>query len=125
VLYPIINVIHSFLYVSLFGKLTTAVAMAAFGIAVSHAFRPAEHKLAMMRPVSVASIFATISGLLGGWIALLSGIAATPDGHLPVSIVYQGIGESLIVGFVSFGFLAAGWLLVAVAVMRRGRVEVE
>jgi hypothetical protein len=38
--------------------------------------------------------------------------------------MYQGIGESLIVGFVSFGFLAAGWLLVGVAVMRRGPVEI-
>jgi hypothetical protein len=120
----VINVIHSFLLISLFGKLTTAVAMAAFGVAVSHAVRPSEQKLAMMRPVSLASIFATICGLLGGWIFLLSGIAATPDGHVPVSTMYQGIGESLIVGFVSFGFLAAGWLLVAVGVMRRGPVEV-
>jgi hypothetical protein len=47
--------------------------MAAFGVAVSHAVRPTEHKLAMMRPISLASIFATISGLLGGWIFLLSG----------------------------------------------------
>ena len=120
----VINTIHQFLFVSVFGKLTAAVAIAAFGLAVSHVFRPTEQKLALMRPVSLASIFATISGLLGGWIALLSSIAATPDGHLPVSILYQGIGESLTVGFVSFGFLAAAWLLVAAAVMRRGRLEV-
>jgi hypothetical protein len=119
----VINIIHMFLYISLFGKLTTAVAIAVFGLAVSHVLRPTELKLALMRPVSLASIFATISGLLGGWIALLTGIAATPDGHLPASIMYQGIGESLTVGFVSFGFLAAAWLLVGVAVMRRARLE--
>ena len=119
-----INVIHAFLYISLFAKLTVALAMGAFGLAVSQVLRPTEQKLALMRPMSLACIFATISGVLGGWIAVLSSIAATPDGHLPVPILYQGIGESLIVGFVSFGFLAAAWLLVAVAVVRRGRVEV-
>ena len=119
----IINVIHAFLYVSLFAKLTVVVAIGAFGVAVSHVLRPTELKLTLMRPASLASIFATISGVIGGWIALLSSIAATPDGHVPASIIYQGLGESLVVGFVSFGLLAAAWLLVGVAVLRRGRVE--
>jgi len=120
----VINVIHTFLFISGFGKLTVAVAIAAFGLAVSHVLQPTEQKLALMRPVSLASIFATISGLLGGWIAVLGQTAATPDGHLPASTFYQGIGESLTVGFMSFGFLAAAWLLVAVAVVRRPRLEV-
>jgi len=118
------NFIEVFGAISPFAKLTMLVAVSAFGLAVSHVFRPTEQKVALMRPVSLASIFATISGLLGGWMALLGGIAATPDGHLPTSSMYQGIAESLVVGFVSFGFLAAAWLLVAVAVLRRGRVEV-
>jgi len=117
------NLIDLFLEISVFAKLTMAVALTAFGLAVSHVIRPTEQKLALMRPLSLASIFATISGLLGGWIALLSGIAATPDGHLPTSTMYHGTAESLTVGFVSFGFLAAAWLLVAVAVLRRGRLE--
>src|SRR4051812_50148181 len=108
--------------ISLFAKLTMAVAIAALGLAVAYAFRPTEQKLVLMRPVSLASIFATISGLFGGWIAVLGGIAETPDGHLPASSMYQGIAESLIVGFVSFGFLAAAWLLMAVAGLRRGPV---
>ena len=32
--------------------------------------------------------------------------------------MYQGIAESLIVGFVNFGALAGAWLLVAAAVLR-------
>ena len=47
------------------------------------------------------------------------GIAATPDGRLSVARVYQGIAESLTVGFVCFGLLAAAWLLVAVGMLRR------
>jgi hypothetical protein len=110
---------------SLFAKLTMAVAIAAFGLAVSHVFRPTAQKLTLMRPVSLAAIFATVSGLLGGWIVVLAGIAATPDGHLPPSSVYRGVAESLTVGFVCFGFLAAAWLLVAVGMLRRGNVDVR
>ena len=105
--------------ISLFAKLTMAVAIAALGLAVAYAFRPTEQKLVLMRPVSLAAIFATVSGLFGGWIAVLSGIAATPDGHLATASLYRGIAESLTVGFVSFGLLAAAWMVVAVAGLRR------
>jgi hypothetical protein len=105
--------------VSVFAKLTMAVAIVAFGLAVTYVFRPTEQKLALMRPVSLAAIFATLSGLFGGWIAVLGGIAATPAGILPVASLYLGIAESLTVGFVSFGLLAAAWVLVAVGGLRR------
>jgi hypothetical protein len=105
--------------VSVFAKLTMAVAIAAFGLAVTYVFRPTEQKLVLMRPVSLAAIFATISGLLSGWIAVLGGIAATPDGRLPTASLYRGIAESLTIGFVSFGLLAAAWMLVAVGLVRR------
>ena len=105
--------------ISLFAKLTMVVAIAAFGLAVAYVFRPTEQKLVLMRPVSLAAIFATLSGLLGGWIAVLGGIAATPEGHLPASRVSQGIAESLTVGFVCFGLLAVAWLLVAIGMLRR------
>ena len=104
---------------SVFAKLTMAVAIVAFGLAVAYVFRPTEQKLVLMRPVSLAAIFATISGLLGGWIVLLQSLPATPDGHIPVASLYQGIAESLTVGFVSFGLLASAWMLVAVGVVRR------
>ena len=102
-----------------FAKLTMVVAIVAFGLAVTYVFRPTEQKLALMRPVSLAAIFATVSGLLGGWIAVLGGIAAAPDGHVPVASLYRGIAESLTVGFVCFGLLAVAWMLVAVGGLRR------
>src|SRR3954469_2437192 len=105
--------------ITLFAMLTMMAATVAFGLAVAYVFRPTEQKLVMMRPVSLAAIFATISGLLGGWIAVLASTAATPAGDLPVPALYRGIAESLIVGFVSFGLLAAAWLLVAVGGLRR------
>jgi hypothetical protein len=117
------NLMDLFRGLSPFAKLTMAVPIAAFGLAVSYVFRPTAYKLALMRPVSLAVIFAALSGLLGGWIAVLGGVAATPDGHLPISSVYQGIAESLTTGFVCFGFLAASWLLVAAGMLRRGDVD--
>ena len=115
----LINVVHSLGYVSVFALLTMAVAIVAFGIAAAYVFRPTEQKLVLMRPVSLAAIFATVSGLLGGWMAVLASIPATPDGHLPVASLYRGIAESLTIGFVSFGLLAAAWMLVAVGGLRR------
>ena len=113
------NLMDLFGAISLFGKLTMMVAIFAFGLAGAYVFRPTEQKLVLMRPVSLAAIFATVSGLLGGWIGVLVSIPATPDGHLPVADLYRGIAESLTVGFVSFGLLAAAWMLVTVGVLRR------
>ena len=113
------NLVDLFGSLSVFAKLTMAVAIATFGLAVAYMFRPAEQTLVLMRPISLAAIFATLSGLLSGWIVILGGVAATPDGRLSMSHVYLGIAESLTVGFVSFGLLAAAWLLVAVGMLRR------
>jgi len=113
------NLVELFAQISVFAKLTMAVAIVAFGLALAYVFRPTEQKLVLMRPVSLAAIFATVSGLLGGWIAVLGGIAATPEGHVAMASLYRGIAESLTVGFVSFGLLAAAWMLVAVGGLRR------
>jgi hypothetical protein len=116
------NLVDLFGAISLFGKLTMMVAILAFGLAGAYVFRPTEQKLVLMRPVSLASIFATVSGLLGGWITVLVNIpatAVTPDGHMPAPEFYRGMAESLTVGFVSFGLLAAAWLLVATGMVRR------
>ena len=117
------NLVELLGQISLFAKLTMAVAIVAFGLAVAYVFRPTDQKLVLMRPVSLATIFATVSGLLGGWIAVLASTAATPDGHLPVPTLYRGIAESLTVGFVSFGLLAAAWMLVAVGGLRRHEIS--
>jgi hypothetical protein len=117
------NLLELFQQLSLFAKLTMAIAIAAFGLAVSYVIRPTANKLTLMRPVSLATIFATVSGLLGGWIVVFGETAATPDGHFPPASFYRGVSESIIVGFVCFGFLAAAWLLVAVGLLRRGNLE--
>ena len=110
--------------ISLFAMLSMAVSMVAFALGISYAIRPTEHRLMLMRPVSLAAIFAAVSGLSSGWATILAGVAATADGHLPVLALSRGVAETLTLGFVCFGFLAAAWLLAAVGMLRRGG-EVE
>jgi hypothetical protein len=105
--------------VSIFALLSMAVSVAAFALGLSYAIRPTERRLMLMRPVSLAAIFAAVSGLSSGWAIILAGVAATADGHIPVSAVSRGIAETLTLGFVCFGFLAAAWLLAAVGMLRR------
>lgn len=99
-------------------KLSMLVAFGPPGLAIAYVLRPSERKLAIMRPVSLAAIFAGISGLVAGLIAILMGMAATPP---PVNManVYVGLSEALVAPFVNFGSLGAAWLLVAVGMMRR------
>ena len=60
------NLLDLFRAISLFGKLTMVVAIFAFGLAGAYVFRPTEQKLVLMRPVSLASIFATSAGFSAG-----------------------------------------------------------
>ena len=108
--------------ISIFALLTMAVSIGAFGLAVSYAIRPTERKLMLMRPVSLAAIFATLSAVPAGWALVLGAMAATPTGQLEIPAVYRGLAETLTVGFVCFGFLSAAWLLIAVGMLRRGYI---
>ena len=111
-----IDLIHQ---ASIFALLTMAVSLGVFGLAVSYAVGPTERKLSLMRPVSLAAIFAAVCGLLSGWAMVLGGLAGTPAENLSMSNVYMGLAETLTLGFVCFGFLAAAWLLVAAGMLRR------
>ena len=45
----------------------------------------------LMRPVSLAAIFATLSAVPGGWALVLGGMAATPTGHLDIAAFTWGL----------------------------------
>ena len=104
---------------SLFALLSMSVSVGVFGLAVAYVIRPTERKLALMRPVSLAAIFAAVCGLLSGLAMVLGGVAILPPDKTSMSDVYMGIAETLTLGFVCFGFLAAAWLLAAAGMLRR------
>ena len=86
----------------------------------AYLFRPSEQRLAMMRPLSLAGIFAGLNGASLGAINVLRGLWLEPprDGR----IAAIGAAESIVPLYVSFSCLMLAWLLVA-AGMRRRSVE--
>lgn len=89
------------------------------GTAIAYAIRPAERTLMLMRPLSLAAIFAAICSSSVGLASTFRGVAEIgglgPQGFGPVA---AGLSECLIPPFVAFGFLAVAWLLVAVGMRR-------
>jgi hypothetical protein len=105
---------------SLFARLTLLIDFVPLIMAVIYVIRPTERNLALMRPLSLAGLFAAIAGTVSGFINVLR-IAWTRE-LIPETykIMAVGAGESLVPVFVGFACLTVAWLLVAVGMGRRG-----
>lgn len=94
----------------------------ALGVAVWFAIRPGERKLSFLRPMSVATVFAVLSGVFSDLGAVMHHVAnrpefaQSPDLHL---IVMTGIGESMAPAVLGFSILSVTWLLAAVGLRRQ------
>ena len=87
-----------------------------------YAIRPTEQRLVLMRPLSLAAIFASLGSLVGGLATILQGIAATATLSAgALGRVETGLSLALVPLYFGFGCLTIAWLLVAVG-MRRARV---
>jgi hypothetical protein len=103
----------------LMGFVILVSGVGALGTAIAYALRPTEATLALMRPLSLASIFAAVcSGSVGVATALKHGADA---GVSPATMagVLAGLSESFVPLFVAFAFLAVAWLLVALGLRRQ------
>jgi hypothetical protein len=83
----------------------------------AYLFRPTEQRLSMMRPLSLAGIFAGLSGTSLGAINTLRGLWMDPprDGR----IMAVATAESIVPLFVAFSCLMVAWLCVAVGMRRQ------
>jgi hypothetical protein len=108
---------------SLFARLTLLLAVVPFVMAVVYAARPTEQHLALMRPLSLAGLFAAVAGMLSGFISVLSVFwtrGATAETYRVMAI---GAAESLVPVLLGFACLTVAWLVVAIGMGRRsGRV---
>jgi hypothetical protein len=86
----------------------------------AYVFRPSEQRLAMMRPLSLAGIFAGLNGSSLGAINTLRGLWMEPprDGR----IIWIGTAESIVPLYVSFSCLMLAWLLVAAGMRRQSKM---
>lgn len=105
-----------------FAKLTLAVDVVPLVMAVVFILRPTDRHLALMRPLSLAGLFAALTGGVVGLLNTLRSLGMT-DQWSPETYrrLAMGASESLVPVFVGFGCLTAAWLLVAAGMGREGK----
>lgn len=88
-----------------------------------YVLRPTERRLALMRPISLAGLFAATGGTVAGFVNALHSLAIESE-FTPALVprLAAGAAESLVAVFFGFACLTVAWLLVAVG-MQRGAGE--
>lgn len=85
---------------------------------VSYLLSPSERRLALMRPISLAGLFAGLAGLLLGFINVLRGIWM--QNPVDWKVVAVGTAEAMVPLTLAFGSLTFAWLCVSVGMRRQG-----
>ena len=108
---------------SLFARLTLIVGVVPLVMAVVYASRPTEQNLALMRPLSLAGLFAAIAGTLSGFINVLRVFWTRDATAETYRVMAVGAAESLVPVLLGFACLTVAWLVVAIGMGRRsGRI---
>ena len=108
--------IEMFHQAGILAKLGILMAFAPTVAGLLYAIKPSERRLAVMRPISLAAVFAGLASFTIGAIVVLQGIAATADINWPS--VALGASEAFVALFIAFGNLTIAWLLVALGIRR-------
>ena len=103
---------------SLVALVSMFMGLVPLGLSVVYAVRPTEFRLALMRPLSLATIFAAISGTTLGILHVLRQQGMTETGAF-TRISAIGLSEALVPLFFGFGCLTAAWLCVTFGLWRR------
>lgn len=103
----------------LMGFVILVAGVAALGTAITYAVHPTERKLALIRPLSLASIFAAVCSSSVGFAAALKGPADAGVSTESMRVMLAGLAEAWVPLFVAFAFLSVAWLLVAAGLRRQ------
>jgi hypothetical protein len=110
----------------LFAKVSLLISLLPLVMATAYLVHPNERRLALMRPFSLAGLFAGLATLTVGFVHVLAGIAVTYDPANAESLNYgaiaAGASESFVPVTLGLACLSVAWLFVAVG-MSRGRVD--
>jgi hypothetical protein len=85
---------------------------------IIYAVWPTEQRLALMRPLSLATIFAAVSGTALGLLNVFRYMGMN-DAPAVSRIAFIGLAESLVCLLTGFGCLTVAWLCVALGMWRR------
>jgi len=105
---------------SLFALLSLVLGFVPLVMAVVYLIRPTERHLALMRPLSLAGLFAAIAGGVLGFINVLFLVWTRELTAETYRVMAIGAAESLVPVLVGFASLTVAWLLVAVGMGRQG-----
>lgn len=103
---------------SIFALLTLIVDFVPLVMAAVYVTRPTERNLALMRPLSLAGLFAAVAGGVLGGINVLSLVWTRELTTETYKVMAAGAAESLVPLLVGFASLTLAWLLVAVGMGR-------
>jgi hypothetical protein len=98
-------------------RLSMLVSTFPLGAGVAYLLRPSEQRLALMRPISLAGLFAALTGTVTGAINVL-GMFWRNEGVVRWPIVAVGAAEALVTLLLAFGCLTVAWLCVAAGLRR-------
>ena len=98
--------------------LSLIIAILPLAAGVAYAVRPTEARLALMRPISLAGIFAGLTGFLAGVMSILR-FMWTAEAPVTSRLIAVGLAESLVPLVVAFGCLTVAWLCAALGVRRQ------
>jgi hypothetical protein len=104
---------------SILALLSLMVAVVPMLMGIVYAVRPTEARLALMRPLSLAGLFAGLCGLSTGVVNLLRGVGMAGAATVQYDVVVIGLSEAMVTLVVSFGCLTVGWLCVALGMSRQ------
>ena len=101
---------------TLLGLLVSAIPMVT---GIAYAIRPNERRLALMRPLSLAGIFAGAANLFVGAVNVLQGLTRV-ESFDPAGMrgVFVSVAEALVPTFVAFACLTVAWLCVAMGMRK-------
>lgn len=91
------------------------------GVSVSFLVRPTETKLAFIRPLSVATTYASIVGVVCGLALTLTRISWEIEGSPGVmnkALLLGGISESLVPSIIGFSLLTLAWVAVSLGMRK-------
>ena len=103
---------------SIVARLSMLVSILPLGAGLAYLLRPSEQRLALMRPISLAGLFAALSGTVTGAINVL-GMFWRTDGAVRWPVVAVGAAEALVTLLLAFGCLTVAWLCVAAGLRRQ------
>jgi hypothetical protein len=112
--------VRVFTQASLASLLAMLVSVTPMLMGIVYAIRPNEYRLALMRPLSLAGIFAAAANVFLGLVnalTYLSRVETAEPGRMGVAAM--ALGEASVMPFIAFACLTIGWLAVAIGMRKQ------